>query len=236
MWVYLYPNNTETELKNAYIGQGIWKPWSNTIAYYPLTDDFSDHKWSGTLYNLTNNTVSGNSVNLTTLNWVKCADMNWAYLSADFVINTLPCTLVFWNKWKSVNTNIFYLAFADSTRNWWWWWLTILNTSTLRIRWWGSSYKYSDVSYSIDTNWHMYCLVLSSSWWYLYIDDDKSFNPTNALNNPSWSWTPFRIGANEVGGSWFGNGYMWEVILENKAWTATEKSKYYNLTKSNYWL
>ena len=44
------------------------------------------------------------------------------------------------------------------------------------------------------------------------------------------------------GGSWtssvdnFFNGYMSDVIIENKVRTAQEISDYYNATKSNYWI
>jgi hypothetical protein len=41
MGVYLYPSGTETELKNAYIGE-YWSPNANTIAYFPFKDDILD--------------------------------------------------------------------------------------------------------------------------------------------------------------------------------------------------
>lgn len=36
--------------------------------------------------------------------------------------------------------------------------------------------------------------------------------------------------------SWYFNWNISNVIFENKTWTATEVSNYYNNTKSNYWL
>jgi len=44
MWVYLYPNNTETELKNAYIGEYVAprEPWANTVAYYKFDWNLND--------------------------------------------------------------------------------------------------------------------------------------------------------------------------------------------------
>lgn len=49
MGVYLYPSNTETELKNAYIGEWIWKPWANTLAYYPFSSNATDQTGNTTL-------------------------------------------------------------------------------------------------------------------------------------------------------------------------------------------
>ena len=48
MNVYLYPSNTETELKNAYIGGDVlpYTPTSNTMAYFPLYNDTLDHSWN----------------------------------------------------------------------------------------------------------------------------------------------------------------------------------------------
>ena len=219
-----------------------WKPWANTIAYYPLTDDFNDHKWSWTLYNLTNNTVSGNSVILTTLSWVKCADIHWAYLSASFVMNTLPCTLVFWNKSKWTVSNSqrpFWLTFNDLW-SWWWWGLHPEGTNQLRIRYWNNTDQKTEVSYTINTNRHLYCLTLASDGCHLYIDDGTTtFNPKNSLQNPSNSWSPFRIWANQAwqtGNSNWAYWYMWDVILENRVWSLDEFKNYYNSKKSNYGL
>ena len=246
MWIYVWTTEPSaiyvwtTPVKEVYVWTtkvrpawwGWRQPWANTVAYYPLTDDFNDHKWSGTLYNLTSNNAQ-----ITTLNWVKCADMNNSYCSANFVINTLPCTLVFWNKWKTVSEGIFNLAFNDSTRNWGWWGMSPLGTTALRVRYGNGTDTHSDLTYTIDTNWHLYVLSLDSSWWYLYIDGTTTtFTLKSPLSDPNWSGSPFRIGANEIWWTGWGNGYMGAVILENKARVAQEAFDYYNQTKWNYGL
>ena len=38
-----------TELKNAYIGEWIWKPWANTLAYYPFSSNATDQTGNTTL-------------------------------------------------------------------------------------------------------------------------------------------------------------------------------------------
>ena len=75
MGVYLYPNNTETELKNAYIGEypERWQPWANTVAYYPLTSTTTVNDLSGNGYTLsTHDTLPTFWI----YQWVDCASFN----------------------------------------------------------------------------------------------------------------------------------------------------------------
>ena len=46
-----------------------WKPWANTVAYYPLKEDAND-------YSGNNRNGTASNVNFTTLNWIECAYFN----------------------------------------------------------------------------------------------------------------------------------------------------------------
>ena len=221
--VTIRPNGTEKLIRPVW-----WQPWANTIAYYPLTDDFNDYGWNS--YNLTQN-----SAQITTLNWVKCCDLNSSYCAANFAVNTLPCTMAFRHKSKVTTNKFLAICFADSTRNWGGRWIWTWNVDELQVRYWNPTNTYSPVNYTFNTNWNLYVLTLSDAKWTLYINSDTYQLKTN-LSAPSWSGSPLRIWANEVWQTWWGNWYISQIIVENKARTAQEVSDYYNQTKWNYWL
>jgi hypothetical protein len=208
-----------------------WKPWANTIAYYPLTDDFNDHSWNW--YNLTSN-----SVQLTTISWVKCANMNNSYCTSNALVTSLPYSIVFWAKAKTSGWNKAFSIMWQYSWSWGWSWIMwweLSNTNNINIRYWNATNTYSSISQTIDTSWHLYVVTYSTGWCYLYIDGTQTANPKSSLTNSVLNTTPFRIWANyEWTVLW--NWYMWAVIVEDKARTAQEISNYYNLTKSNYWL
>ena len=220
----------QKELKNAYIGEYGWKPWANTIAYYPLTDDFNDYSWNS--YNLTNN-----STQLTTLDWVKCVDMNNSYCTASFAVTSLPYTIVCWNKAK---TNWWNKALAiqwQYSGSWGWSWVMIWEwsgTNYIWVRYGNATDQNGGISpYAIDTNWHLYIVTFNTDWCYVYADWQQVWNPKQSLTNSVLNTTPFRIWANyEWTVLW--NGYMGITIIEDKVRTAQEISDYYNQTKSLY--
>ena len=204
-----------------------WRqPWANTVAYYPLTEDFNDYSWNS--YNLTQN-----SAQITTLDWVKCCDLNSSYCSAGFSINTLPCTMVFWAKANSISNMFLSVVFNDSTQHRWWWGIMTRNVDELIVRYWNPTDQSSPISHTFDTNWNLYAITLDSSGGVLYVNGNSYQLKTN-LSNPSWSGSPLRIWANEVWQTWWWNWYISNLILEDKAWTAQEVSDYFNQTKSLY--
>lgn len=90
MNVYLYPSNTETELKNAYIGEYI--PWtpdaSRTLLYLPLESNVTD-------YSGNNRSTSPSNISYWTLWWIQTAynsSWNW-YIFANRTPNN------YWKWW-----------------------------------------------------------------------------------------------------------------------------------------
>ena len=206
-----------------------WTPWANTVAYYPLTDDFNDHKTTWTLYNLTSNSAS-----ITTLSWVKCCNLNSSFFSANFVITTLPYSIIFWSKWKGNNSNMwFWLSFVSG---WDWGWSGLKYQWQLYIRYWNPTDKNSSVwTYTLNTNWHLYTITFSSSGCKFYVDGSLIATPKNSLVAPSNNASPFYIGADEEGAA-RSDCYQWVTIIENKEWTAQDISDFYDLTKWDYWI
>lgn len=238
MNVYVWSN----ALKNAFIWYW-WAPWSNTIAYYPLTSSTTVNDMSGNNRNLTNNWW----ITFWTNWWIDCA----SFSSSNNIWLTLSSTWLTWNpiftlsafinrKWYTtqisksqvfmiwpVNSSAADVWVAINWDNWanneyqyWSWWVSDVNTWA-----YNSANEWELVTFTNDwTNKALYInwtkvkewsLNINITWWNLTI---WSF-PTAYTN----TWQRFY---------W----YMSNVIIENKVWTATEVLNYYNLTKSNYWL
>lgn len=234
----------QKELKNAYIGEYKWKPWENTLAYYPLEIDTKDYSWNsrdGTNSNVTfsNGIATFNGINsqvtisdaswqrptsnFTILAWFRCAGANNYNDSQEIV-------------WKHQNraasySNFFYAisVWADKKAVWW-----FANGSSWSFYPWTSNY-------SIEYNtWYLW--VITNDWTTktLYINWEQQVQSTGISTTTSTSSIPLIIWAAEYSwGSAHHINFNWnisKVILENKTWTAQEISDYYNQTKSNYWL
>jgi hypothetical protein len=195
----------------VYGGEWKWKPWANTIAYYPLKSWVNDGKWSGTLYNLTNSWIIFGD-----LWWVTCANFNGSsYASGSFyAYGTWNFTASVWgyrtsnNQW--VRRCMGVIALVMNSKDWYVEWTsapTPLNTWTNIVFTitWGRLKIYSNGT--------------------LYLD-------TNFSNNLPWT---LYLGENDAG-SFKLNWWLSELIFENVAWTQQEIQDYYDLTKWNYGL
>ena len=202
-----------------------WQPWANTIAYYPLTEDFNDH--SSSWYNLTSN-----SVQLTTLSWVKCADLNSSYCSANFNLTSLPYTISFYLKPKSTSNTI-AIWFKDNGSRWGSW--IYVKNNQIYLRYWNSTDQDSGTSYTINTNWNHIVVTFWTDGSKIYVNGSLYASPKNSLTNVVNNWTPFYIW-HDYATTTYWNSYVWSVILENKVRTAQEISDYYDLTKWDYWI
>jgi hypothetical protein len=207
-----------------------WVPWENTIAYYPLTDNFNDESWNW--YNLTNSWWS-----ITTYGWVKCAYYSWS-------------TSVY-----SINTSV--SVWATRTLNCWCYLPNVLSVDvpvifTWRANvaqsqmalWYGRNTGYASLSDyyqvwingSVNLAWKWVNLIWVNEWasMKLYVNGTlvnsatRSYSTINSVNIkiawPAGAWSQYF--------KWYVNN----VIVENKARTAQEIADYYNQTKSNYWL
>lgn len=219
-----------------------WKPWANTIAYYPLTTSTTTSDMSGNNRNLTQ---VDNSTFWTYL-WVNCVYVYWntqSWFHCLYNRNVNNQTL--WNKftvsfWGSrLNQN------NNSIMCWMWW----INGSW---NWYNIYWNSSTVENEVLNNWSINKITYSktiSVWeWYLYtaVYDNwnsklyvdwvlwASWNYTVWTINVIWVWITF--GTQTTGYSYQWNWYLSNYILENKARTAADVVNYYNSTKWNYWL
>jgi hypothetical protein len=229
MWVYLYPNNTEKPLKNAYIGeyQEKWQPWANTIAYYPLNSTTTVNDMSGNNRNLTNNWVQ-----FWEYDWVDCAYASWssyAYIISNPITWNSSFTASIWCKMSSTSWWKNSIAFWNSWNNvsfsiW-------VNGTSLYTGWWNND---RNTGYTMSTNTRTHTVVTHDNWTIkVYVNGTLQYTGTVSF---SLSNTKTVIGA------WLASywdkweGYLSDAIEETVVWTAQEVSDYYNQTKWNYWL
>lgn len=245
MWVYLYPNNTETELKNAYIGEYGWQPWANTLLYLPLESDVADQSWKSwrtfTTYWLSYTTVGGvPSVHIGTTWWFKITQ---PYpFQPD---NTKPLTFSFLFYVTTVQSSSRRLI-ADR-------WTTDYN----RI-WFAFRENTSNIEFALDYNdtntidlkspvpsanaWHHAVFTCSTTAAKMYIDWVLT-DSSSGVANPRWRWshsydnTQWMFCSRDVGS--YAQALNWnarEVIFEEAEWTAQEVANYYTRIKSKLWL
>lgn len=223
---------TMAELNNAYIGE-VWTPWSNTIAYYPLTSSTTttDQKWT---YNLTN----AWNVVFWTYQWVSCAYFNWTTTSQlyntslSFAARPTQTVLVWmYISWTSTSVyqTIYHTWITSKTGklgSWfkYWTWLCIGSWY-----WWYESIK----SWNINGSWHLLVNVTNWTSSTQYLDWALYQSLTNSLSDTqTWLYIWWAQQSSSERLSW----YESEFIVESKVRTAQEILDYYNKTKSNYWL
>lgn len=209
-----------------------WKPWANTIAYYPLETNGNEASWKSWL-DITATWITFSN-NVAVLNWNQRATVNsiaWYK------------TICFWFK-KTNNYNGMVISRWDTSwyiqlrtngfSAWWSWWWNFNNDYTA---WWSTPSNVwrlcvitqTAASNSWASSWSMK-FYLSDFWWVSWA---RQYDTTNHYLN--WSVT-------SIGWSWNTSSpyaLIWEMsklIFESTERTAEEISNYYNLTKSNYGL
>lgn len=217
MWVYLYTEEQE------------WQPWANTVAYYPLTDDFNDKSW-----NSRNLSVSWPTI--TILNWVKCAYYNWSWYSSynGFSLGRSSRTANVWIYVTNSSWWVLHISNYQSSSPQWSLWLQTVSNTIYTADWVSGASAIQ--SWALTQWWHNAVVTQEWNTMKLYIDWLIIWTLTNypsELYSPNWwaLWSKLYSGYSEKR-TW----YLSEVILEDKVRTAQEVLNYYNLTKSNYWL
>lgn len=225
------------KIQRIYVGSNLvrpsgWTPWSNTLAYRPLTSTTTVNDQSGNNYNLTNT----GSVTFWTYKGVDCAYFSWSnkLTTTSFVSNQQAVTVSCWvyfirngysNNW---NYNQFVRRWGWSSANFWPYYEN--NTSTKKIvcsPWWiGTKTPTSDSSrmyITVTFNWSN-TIKLYMNW---VLDGTNS-----SATVPSWSriWVWGYTANNTNVRKW----WISEVIVENKVRTDQEIADYYNQTKATY--
>ena len=230
--ILIYPDGvTEKQVYPAW-----WKPWANTIAYYPLETDTNDYSWNGR--NLTNSWI--------TFSWWFW-NFNWNsywYINNGSLLQW-TYTVNFWYRknisWWNTAMDLYNNNLSDNS----------YNSAFMRIALYSGGYEEVAIAnWTSNTTWAQSgtgAIVSGILWWNWY-NIVGTFNQ-NILKiyanwvllwtkTISWTYTPttyFAIGR------WYNWVYplYWQIsrfIIEDKEWTQNEITEDYNQTKSNYWL
>ena len=202
-----------------------WKPWANTLAYFPFVDDALDHSWNWTVltywtatkqslwYAITQRAAFTNSNVKTVLWWAKISSTTYRY---DMFI-----------MWNHNAWNGYYVHHVNS------------NINQKFVCFYNSSYSVATASYTMDMNkWYLIGTTIDTEnnkvCWYANWQKVFEYN---------WTWYNFDaiISFFQEQRDWWwwywsNICYLSECIAESKARTEQEFSDYYNQTKWNYWL
>jgi len=205
-----------------------WKPWANTIAYYPLTSttQWTDQSW--------------NWFDLTNWWWVSFGMYGWVdcwYFTGKNCLKTSSWNII--NNWQTTFTWLSRMYFIDGGS-----WNPRLFTNTSQSD--GLLVLQNDQGkISVwSSGWNTW-LTYQTWWWHLYaISWDYlawTFTGYVDINSTSWTWSGRNYGSwlcvwwtNSISDIF--NWYMSEVIFENKIRTTQELADYYNQTRANYWI
>ena len=201
-----------------------WKPWANTIAYYPLKENTNDYSWNSR--NLTNNWLT-----FWTYSGVTCASSsgNYAQLSLWTATTYSNLTMSIWYNATTTTPVREAFCFGGGGGN-----LDIWNNG---VTYYASSSQHFDQTTWVTANqWTNIIVTVNWSTWNIYKNWSLYTTKTNWWNvvaNSIAIWT--NSDASYPQNNRF-YGYLSNAIIENKTRTAQEVSDYYNLTKWNYWL
>ena len=238
MNVYIW---TSGELKNAYIGE-VWTPdASRTLLYLPLESDTND-------YSGNSRTCTPTSVTFTTVGWVKSAHVwttGWIALP-DFINKntssaaTLSILLYVTSQTTSSRRYFWEYAVSNSSQ---FYWLINSNVSYYTI-WgvWTSTSSISSDSWTVEANkWNNIVYTADSTEQCLYINWEKiatwtgtsypRWNPSTIVEQWKYLLCPRQWVSNWTSLNWNAR----EIIWENKKWTPTQVSNYYNQIKQQLW-
>ena len=217
-----------------------WKPWENTVAYYPLEKDTNDYSWNNrnltnswitfdggvwvfngnAIWYYTNNSLWNNLNNFTYSVYVNPSSIaSWTYNTTEYNANRIISII----QNGDIKTYDKTLSLSNSSRAQWYNyynWLYLVYASWISINtWYYLTYTFNGNMMKIYKNW-----ILEQSlacWW--------SYTWYTQATLCVWNNTDY----NQIKKYY---GKISNVIIEDKARTAQEVLNYYNQTKSNYWL
>ena len=220
-----------------------WQPWANTLLYLPLKNDILDHSGN-------NRTITNNGVTISWWLWVFDGS---SYLDLGTENRTnfqklTNWTISIWAK-RTVDPVSWYNSYfiwkakmhPATPQNilYWIWYGDDKNLVAGVFSW--NSWSPTPVPYGSSINiaintWYNIILVKAWTTKTIYMNGTQAATWT-ANDTTSTDNIPLTIGsATYYNSTSYITGNMSDVIIEDKARTATEITDYYNLTKWNYWL
>lgn len=217
-----------------------WQPWTNTVAYRPLTSTttVNDQSWN-------NYTLTQTGGSFTTLDGVDCFYNGWS-TTGYFTLSSAPLipiwnadrTISLWARPSNYSTSYtrYFIRYWAAGTSWQWVWLA---TNT--------NWKYSASVYWTSIYWDIMTadawvlLTFTSSWntFNFYVNGVLVWTKTATINTSAiTSSLPLRLmrSHDTNSSSYQVRWYLSEVIIEDKTWTATEIANYFNSNKAKYWL
>ena len=218
----------------VYGGEPKWKPWSNTIAYYPLKWNLNDYSWHNYNWTLAVWTLTYPSNEYAQLTNVVARFPNWYWTSTTDEM-TISMRLKDVSTSGSGWTSNLFALWLDGEGGWWWGFQLYYNNwnyTAYAVTWWASK---NTSAYSISSwVWHNIIMTIKpNDKLSLYIDwnlkNQVDVTSPIRMSWHSWIWTnSYTNNAPTI--SW----YLSNIINENKVRTVDEITKYYNSTKANY--
>ena len=217
----------------VYKAPRVWKPNANTLLYLPLENDTIDHSWKWTAI-----TVSWTPTKADIWYWFS----GWTYLRTNFsenlFVGSMPYTILMWAKWASwtswlTNYSPLYSTTYYSGGAYSWSEARLWGSNVFYTSWYWSEQALT-LDWSDSTQWNLMAFVLNSTSQNIYQNSQLIWQGTANYRMSTSNYLNFPSNTSD---SWR-NKWVWlsKIIIENKARTADEVSKYYNSTKSLYWI
>lgn len=200
--------------------RGSFTPTASTLAWYRMENNVLDSSWNSRNWTAT-------SITYTTWKVWNAAVLNWS--SSKVVLtnmqNAWEWTFSVWAKFNSTSLN--KLILVDQ----WAWYIGLWFTNgsnTLSMVAFDTSSKSADYAFTDTTSFH-YIVWTYKTWNKVKLYVDGSLVAQSSANFWTLWWTSnaLVIWYNWV---WFLNGIVDELIIENREWTSTEITAYYNMT------
>lgn len=220
--------------KQIYPAEWWWKPWANTVAYYPLQSDTNDYSWNSR--NLTNSWVTF----VNNIGWATIPVWYWDWGDAAYLNGwnvQLNAAYTVWFRAKVSSSSNVWIIFDLRNNNGNWQGFLLWRCYNNQISFYQQISTYSDQSYSesLTSDWTYWCIRWNWSTWTIYKNwlQDYNVSISNSIDtSASYLWIGCRYYTQTDKYNW----YISNVIVENREWTSEEVQEYYNLTKWNYGL
>jgi hypothetical protein len=202
-----------------------WKPWANTIAYYPLTSTSTVNECSWKNKPLTNTWVT-----FGTYKWVDCAYLDGSHFLKNETSYGLSWsfTALIWAYYVKIS-HVNYEQprfYGDNNWNIWIW----IEPYAIDI-WYNPRWSETGQTLASDSGWKLLTVVYDWTNCKLYVNNAN-------VDTTARSWYTYTDSKLWIGGyvptPLYWKWWLSEFILENKARTAEQVDWYYNQTKSLY--
>lgn len=223
----------EIYLWNTRVRPKGWQPWENTVAYFPLMEDFSEWSWKWLTPSSTPSWIT-----FTTQWWVKCAYSAWWSVSVPFSTNfttwwnaftfSFRCYKLSYNhEWQCVvctwywATNRNMCIWFHNNKFWTWWWNNDTDHADAKLN--------QRALYTWVYDWITMKAYID---WQLVNSKAMTYN-VDSSNTASLLWQVISSASNPTNSLYW---YVNNIVIENKARSEADELEYFNLTKSSYWL